>query len=1084
MSLPAEFIPAARAVVAALRAAGVDHAFTVPGESFLAILDELSDDDSIRTIATRHENGAAFAAEAYAKLTRRPAACLATRAVGAANLAVGIHTALQDSSPVIALIGQVSTDARHREAFQEIDLERFLGAATKWTVEADDPATLGNLTRAAARLALEGRQGPTAVAFREDLLTTRIPRTTFGTLTPVRPHASPDDAADTLALIRAAERPLILAGLDVIATRAGARLAALAEREHVPVAAIWRRPDAFPNDHHLYVGHSGLGVLPCVTQTLRDADLWVVLGDRLDENTTSGYSLPGSTTDLVHVHLDAGRLEPRGAGRAILAAADTFLDALLAAPGPAGPATAARDAWATGRHTAWVAQSTPRPRPVRDGYVDQFAVHAVMRRIVPRGSVIVTDAGNFSSYASRYLLVHEEGTFVAPVSGAMGYAVPACIGAKLARPDRLVIGTAGDGGFLMTANELQTAAREGVAFTLVVFDNATYGTIRMHQERRYPGRPIATALGETDLAALARSLGVSGVRVGSLLEFEEALAAAFASTRATVIVVPTDPEQVSAAMHDHELAAEPSATPPSVALTTDPGDPMIQRDTSGAAISTEGAMAVQRAQVDIDHAAVQRASVETAVRGAVAAAPRWASTSREGRALACEAIAQALDDDGDAIVEMAVEETHLAEAALRGELARTAFQWRFFAEVVREGSYLEATVDHPRDTPMGPQPDLRRMLVPVGPVAVFGASNFPLAFSTGGGDTASALAIGCPVIVKSHPSHHITSALTARAMTRALTSAGAPEGAFSMVEGLEAGVALVEHSDIRAVAFTGSLAGGRALLDRVNARPAPVPFYGELSSINPVIVLPGAADERGDEIAAGLVGSYTVRGGQLCTKPGLVFVPAGRAGDALEAAATDATRELPAARLLSSGISAAYGLRVGHLSVDKRVRVLARGVEGEDGTVTPALVSAPCEAVRDDLLEECFGPATLLARYGDLDEVYAALARLGGSLTGTVHHGSAEEGLLCEVLARLAPMAGRLIVGGYPTGVHVGWAQHHGGPWPATNTLHTSVGAAAARRFLRPLTWQDAPAEVLPSELRDGASLVPRRVDGRLVPLP
>ncbi len=378
---------------------------------------------------------------------------------------------------------------------------------------------------------------------------------------PARPHASPDDAAEALRLIREAERPLILAGLDVIATRSAARLQELAEREHVPVAAIWRRPDAYPNDDHLYVGHPGLGVLPCVAQTLREADLWVVLGDRLDENTTAGYSLPAAGTDVVHVWLDAGRLEPRGRGRGILAGADSFIDECLdfGAGSPSPRHTESRLAWAARRRDAWVRQSTPRPHEVREGYVDQFAVHEVMRRLIPPGSVIVTDAGNFSSYASRYLPVHEEGTFVAPLSGAMGYAVPACIGAKLARPDRLVVGTAGDGGFLMTANELQTAAREGVAFTLVVFDNATYGTIRMHQERHYPGRPIATALGETDLAGLARSLGVEGVSVESVAQFETHSPPRSASERATVIVVPTDPEQISAAMHDAELSVEPPA---------------------------------------------------------------------------------------------------------------------------------------------------------------------------------------------------------------------------------------------------------------------------------------------------------------------------------------------------------------------------------------------------------------------------------------------------------------------------------------------------------------------------------------------
>jgi NADP-dependent aldehyde dehydrogenase len=473
-------------------------------------------------------------------------------------------------------------------------------------------------------------------------------------------------------------------------------------------------------------------------------------------------------------------------------------------------------------------------------------------------------------------------------------------------------------------------------------------------------------------------------------------------------------------------------------------------------------------------------TVDAAVAQAVAAAPAWAATAREDRARAAEAVATALEADGDAIVTAAVEESHLPEAAMRGELARTAYQWRFCAEVVREGSYLEAAVDHPADTPMGRQPDLRRMLVPIGPVAVFGASNFPLAFSTAGGDTASALAVGCPVLVKTHPSHPRTSGLVAAALTRALASVGAPEGTFGTIDGFDAGIALVEHEDIRAVAFTGSLGGGRALLDRINARPAPIPFYGELSSINPIIVLSGAAVERGDEIAQGLVASFTGRGGQLCTKPGLAFVPTGSAGDALVTAAAEATGGVAGMRLLNDGIQAAYQGRTGGYAADDRVRVVASGVAGEDGTVTPTLIETAADALRDDLAEECFGPTTLVARYGSLDEVYAALARLRGSLTGTVHHGSAEESLLGEVLDRLAPLAGRLVVGGYPTGVQVAWAQHHGGPWPATNSLHTSVGSTAARRFLRPVAWQNAPASVLPPELLDGAGLVPVRVDGRL----
>jgi acetolactate synthase I/II/III large subunit len=551
---PGVRVPAARNVVAALVAAGVDHAFTVPGESFLALLNELYDEPAIRTVATRHEGGAAFMAEAYAKVTRRPTVCMATRGVGAANLAIGIHTAHQDSSPVLALVGQVSTDARHREAFQEVDLQLMLGAISLWSLEPADATQLGELTYRAARVATEGRQGPVCLAYREDLLVEGVTATDFPTQRPSRPHPDAASVIETLRQIRAATTPVLLVGQDVVASHATPQLVALAEREGVPVVAVWRHPDAFPNDHPLYAGHSGLGSLPCVRSVLAEADLWVVIGDRLDENTTSGFSLPSPGTDVVHAYLDAGRLEPRGEGTGILTGADSFATSLLAAS-LADPIDmpAARAVWTRGVRERWEAQSTPRPQWVRPGYVDQFEVVAAMRRLLPPGTVFVTDAGNFSSWGARYLRWNEPGTFVGPVSGAMGYAVPAAIGAKLARPEAPVVAVAGDGGFLMSATELQTAAREAVPMTVVVFDNGTFGTIRMHQERHYPGRPIATHLGETDLVAFAESLGARGFGVTAIEAFEPALTEALAADGPCVIVVRIDPEQISVAMRDAEL---------------------------------------------------------------------------------------------------------------------------------------------------------------------------------------------------------------------------------------------------------------------------------------------------------------------------------------------------------------------------------------------------------------------------------------------------------------------------------------------------------------------------------------------------
>lgn len=345
-------------------------------------------------------------------------------------------------------------------------------------------------------------------------------------------------------------------GQDVVATRCGATFAELAAREGVAVTVTWRHPDAYPNDDPHYVGHPGLGALPAVTETLTQADLWIVIGDRLDENTTGGYSLPKPGTDVAHVYLDAGHLEPRGRGIGVLSRADVVADALLAAS-RANPAEAppARVAWAAQRRAAWEHQATPQPRAVREGFVDQFSVALQMRDLMPEGAVFVTDAGNFSSYAARYLRWTEPGTFVGPVSGAMGYAVPAALGAKLARPDRPVVGVCGDGGFLMTAVDLETAVREDVPFVLVLFDNSRYGTIRMHQERHYPGRPIATTLGDVDFVALVESLGAKGYAVTHLDEFAPAFIDAVACGRPAVIVVRIDPEQIAVSMYDKEFTS-------------------------------------------------------------------------------------------------------------------------------------------------------------------------------------------------------------------------------------------------------------------------------------------------------------------------------------------------------------------------------------------------------------------------------------------------------------------------------------------------------------------------------------------------
>jgi NADP-dependent aldehyde dehydrogenase len=454
---------------------------------------------------------------------------------------------------------------------------------------------------------------------------------------------------------------------------------------------------------------------------------------------------------------------------------------------------------------------------------------------------------------------------------------------------------------------------------------------------------------------------------------------------------------------------------------------------------------------------------------ALGAAGPLEALGRDGRSALLVRLAEALEEHREPIVALADRETALGAVRLNGELSRTTYQLRLFAEVLRDGGYLEAAVDHAGDSPMGPRPDLRRMLVPLGPVAVFGASNFPLAFSVPGGDTASALAAGCPVVVKAHGSHPATSQLCFEVLEAAARRAGAPAGTIGIVHGVRPGADLVANPAIRAAAFTGSTTGARALMAVIDQRPDPIPFFGELSSLNPVVVTPAAAADRAAAIGAGLAESFTLGAGQFCTKPGLAFVPDGPAGDVLVSAIRETVAATPAMVMLNAGIAAAYEKGTARL-----------GAATSPGM--PLLLTTTAAGLPSEATEECFGPVAVVARYSGAADLFAALDTLPASLTATIHRGPDETQLPGDLARQLSSRAGRIVYDGYPTGVAVAWAQHHGGPWPATNTQHTSVGATAIRRFLRPIAWQNAPSELLPIELRDGYDEIPRRVDGILLP--
>ena len=461
-------------------------------------------------------------------------------------------------------------------------------------------------------------------------------------------------------------------------------------------------------------------------------------------------------------------------------------------------------------------------------------------------------------------------------------------------------------------------------------------------------------------------------------------------------------------------------------------------------------------------------------------------TTPQVRAAFLDGVADRLTALTETLVPRVVAETGIAEPRVRGELARTTNQLRLFARVVRDGTHVGARIETalPDRTPL-PRPDLRQRKIPVGPVAVFGASNFPLAFSVAGGDTASALAAGCPVVVKAHPSHPGTSELVAGALAAAVAEHGLPAGVFSMVHGgTEVGTALVAHPAISAVGFTGSRVGGTALAAVAAARPHPIPVYAEMSSVNPVVLLPGALAARAAQLGAGFVTSLTTGVGQLCTNPGLVFAVEGPGLEEFLTATAEAAAASPAAPMLSDGIGSAYDAGVAALRAHPEVTEVASGADAEGiahaGVTHVFTTTAEAFLADDALAEEVFGASSLVVRVPGTAELPGLLDRLEGQLTATLHVEESDHAVAGELLPVLEEKVGRIVVNGWPTGVDVGNAVVHGGPWPATSDgRSTSVGTLAIDRFLRPVAYQDLPADLQPADVDDANSLgLWRQVDG------
>ena len=479
------------------------------------------------------------------------------------------------------------------------------------------------------------------------------------------------------------------------------------------------------------------------------------------------------------------------------------------------------------------------------------------------------------------------------------------------------------------------------------------------------------------------------------------------------------------------------------------------------------------------------AGLESVLAAAAGCSASVARTTPAERAGWLRAIADALDADRDALVALARTETHLPEPRLVGEVGRTTFQLRLTADALEEGSWLEVAIDHAdADWPTGPRPDLRRMLRAVGPVLVVAASNFPFAFSVAGGDTATALGAGCPVILKAHPGHLELSRRTAALVVTALDRAGAPAGVFALIEGETETQQVLKDPRIKAGAFTGSVRGGRALFDIASGRPDPIPFYGELGSVNPAFVLPSAIEARRSAVLEGFVGSFTLGTGQFCTKPGLLFVPE---TDGLLEELTTLVAGVAPAPVLNDRI--ADGLSHRLASMRDSWTVLHDGPTdgggGEEGDGVPAtLFTTTLDAALDDLdalFEESFGPTAVVITYDDPARLVDLAAQLPGQLTATVQSED-DDPTAPALLDTLADHAGRILWNGWPTGVSVTWAMQHGGGWPSTTaSVHTSVGPTALRRFVTPVAYQGVPTALLPGGLRDDNPWgIWQRVEGEL----
>lgn len=526
-----------------LETQGTTTAFTVPGESFLAALDGLHDSNRIKTVICRQEGGASMMAEGWGKITGEPGVCFVTRGPGAANAMSGLHVAQQDSTPLVMFVGMPPRDYEDREAFQEIEIKQVFSSYVKWAAVIRDTARIPEYVSRAFHTARSGRPGPVVLGLPEDMLAAEGEAIDAKAARIPAPSVSPADKAELQQRLAKAKRPLMIVGGPGWSTAVQKAVEAFAERFDLPVAAAFRYQDYFDNRHRCYAGVAGIGVDAKLGAAIKDADLLIVMGPRLGEATTSGYTLlaiPNPAPFLVHAHSSPDELgSVYRPDLPIAVSASAFAEALASLEPPATIAWAGRRAEL---RAAYEASLEPVPMP---GAVKMAEVVRTLSDMLPEDGIVTNGAGNFAAFVHRYFQYKRYRTCLAPTSGSMGYGLPAAIAAKLAHPERAVVNVQGDGCFLMTGQELATAVQYGLPVVTIVANNGMYGTIRMHQEREYPRRVIGTTLVNPDFAAYARSFGAQGYTVEATADFAPALAEALQGTRPAIIELKLDPEALS-----------------------------------------------------------------------------------------------------------------------------------------------------------------------------------------------------------------------------------------------------------------------------------------------------------------------------------------------------------------------------------------------------------------------------------------------------------------------------------------------------------------------------------------------------------